>query len=254
MLNNPPLVSIITPVFNSEKYLRLTMESVLNQTYQNWEMILADDCSTDSSYSIAQEFALKDKRFISLRLPKNSGTATARNAALELAAGKYIAFIDSDDLWLPAKLEKQLLFMKENSLVFTFCSYFVIDENGKRNASFGVPEKISYKDLLYTNCVGNLTAIYDAEFYGKVNLTAIRYEDYVLWLSLLKKVKYTLGQTLYLAEYRKYSSSYSSNKLKTIGWQWNIYRKIEKFGFIKSLYYLFFYSFYGVMKYRKLKS
>jgi teichuronic acid biosynthesis glycosyltransferase TuaG len=246
------LVSIIVPVFNAERFLSSAIESVMAQSYINWELILVDDCSTDRSYEIAQTYEKADSRIILMRLNRNSGTAIARSTALERAKGKYIAFIDSDDIWLHEKLETQLKFMNNRKLVFTFSSYYVINEAGVRTSCFDVPGKVSYSDLLHTNSVGNLTAIYDAEFFGKVSLVKRKYEDYILWLDLLKKIPYTYSQREYLAEYRKYGSSYSSNKFKAVIWQWNIYRHVENLNIVKSMYYLIFYTIHGLFKYKKL--
>jgi len=246
------LVSIVMPVFNAERFLSSAIESVMAQSYINWELILVDDCSTDRSYELAQKYEKTDSRIISMRLKRNFGTANARNKAVEMANGKYIAFIDSDDIWSHEKLEKQLQFMKNRKLVFTFSSYYVINEAGARTSYFDVPSRVSYSDLLHTNSVGNLTAIYDAEFFGKVPFVKKRYEDYILWLNLLRKIPYTCAQEEYLAEYRKYDSSYSSNKFKGLVWQWNIYRGIEKINFFKSVYYLICYAFHGLFKYKKL--
>ena len=165
------LVSIITPTYNAEKYIRETLQSVLNQSYQNWEMILADDASTDHTISIIEGFAAKDSRIKLFKLPENRGNGFARNAALEKATGKYIAYLDADDLWFPEKLEKQIQFLKTNNLPFTFSFYDSIDEMGNDlNRRVESPNPLTYKQLFFCNYVGNLTAIYDADYFGKIIL------------------------------------------------------------------------------------
>lgn len=126
------LVSIITPSYNSEKYISNTIESVITQTYQNWEMIIVDDCSTDSSCDIAEKYTQKDSRIKLIKLNKNSGPAKARNRAIKEAKGRYISFLDSDDIWYHRKLEKQVYFMKENDLAVTCSSYYIVDAKGKK--------------------------------------------------------------------------------------------------------------------------
>jgi glycosyltransferase involved in cell wall biosynthesis len=132
MINFSSLVSIITPCYNSARFISETIESVLSQTYQNWEMLIVDDCSTDASYEIVLEYAAKDKRIKAYRMEHNSGAAACRNKAIELSQGEYVAFLDSDDLWLPEKLEKQLQFMQDHNADFSFTEYEHIDEEGKQ--------------------------------------------------------------------------------------------------------------------------
>ena len=153
-----PLVSIITPSYNSAKFILETIQSVQNQTYQNWEMIIVDDCSSDETVSIIDRIANNDGRIQLFKLSKNSGTGMARNTALGKATGKFIAFLDADDLWKPEKLDKQLDFMKANNLPFTFSFYECINEAGKPlNRRIEAPLDLSYTKLIFCNYVGNLT-------------------------------------------------------------------------------------------------
>ncbi|WP_395058151.1 glycosyltransferase family 2 protein, partial [Flavobacterium sp.] len=162
------LVSIITPSFNSEKFIAGTIQSVQNQTYQNWEMIIVDDCSTDKTVSIAEYIANNDNRITVYKLDKNSGTGIARNTGLEKASGKYIAFLDADDLWKPNKLEIQINFLRNNNLPFTFSFYDCINEQGiELNKRVEAPRNLAYRQLFFCNYVGNLTGIYDANYFGK---------------------------------------------------------------------------------------
>lgn len=231
------LVSIITPTFNTEKYIRETLQSVLNQTYQNWEMILVDDASTDLTVSIIEEFAQKDSRIKYFKLPKNSGNGFARNVALEKATGKYIAYLDADDLWFSSKLEKQIQFLKTNNLPFTFSFYDCIDDDGndlKRRVEAPVP--LTYKQLFFCNYVGNLTAIYDADFFGKIKLeSSQKRQDWRLWLTILKQIKTAQTVPESLAFYRIRKDSISSSKFKLIKHNFGVYREFHGYNFLSSV-------------------
>lgn len=248
MYNN--LISIITPSYNSEKFISKTIESVLSQTYTNWEMIIVDDCSPDNSNEIIEEYCKKDSRVKLIKLEKNSGPARARNTAIKEAKGRYIAFLDADDLWLPDKLEKQIKFMNENNLSFTYSAYKLIDEEDNDLGVFIPREELTYEDILKTNDIGCLTAIYDTEKLGKVYMPNIlKRQDYGLWLKILKEIKETKGIVEPLAIYRIRKNSVSSNKLKAAIYQWKIYREVEQLNLIKSLYYFTHYIWNGIKKY-----
>ena len=246
------LVSIITPSYNCEKYLGDTIHSVINQTYYNWEMIIVDDLSNDNSYDLAKEFAKQDSRIKVIKLDKNSGAAVARNKGIEIAKGRYIAFLDSDDLWKPQKLEKQIKFMKQNNYVFTYTAYELINEKNKvLNKKFIPPKKVSYTDMLKTCSIGCLTAIYDTKHLGKVYMPLIKKgQDYATWLKILKMTDYAYGLQEPLAIYRIRSGSVSRNKFRAIKFQWKIYRDVERLGIIYSIYYLLFYIYHGLKKYK----
>ena len=188
------LVSIITPCHNSGKFIAQTIDSVLAQSYVNWEMIIVDDNSQDQSIKIIKGFILKEDRIKLIQFGKNQGAAVARNKGIELAKGRFIAFLDSDDLWLPNKLEKQVQFMKDNSVSFSFSAYQLTDISNNLKGTFEVPFKQSYQDILKTCSIGCLTAMYDTVTFGKVYMPLIkRRQDFGLWLRLLKKVKYAYG-------------------------------------------------------------
>lgn len=242
------LVSIITPSFQSERFIEEAMLSAISQTYQNWEMIIVDDLSTDGSIDIISNYCEKDKRIKLVRSEENVGPAAARNKGIKLAKGRYIAFLDSDDIWLSNKLEVQVSFMEENNLPFTFSSYYTMTENGQKKNCRKAPPKLTYTDLLKTNSIGNLTTIYDASRIGKKYFKDVKHEDYCLWLDMIKDLGVVYGVTTPLANYRVLSSSISSNKLKTISWQWSIYRNIEKLNFFSAAYYLFWYAVYALLK------
>ena len=252
---NNYLVSIIMPNYNGERFLSQTLESVLNQTYQNWELLFIDDGSTDNSVEIAKSYAQKDKRIsISFtQFPKIvKGPASARNTAFSIAKGKYFAFLDSDDIWHKTKLERQLDFMTANNVALCYCWYDVINENNEIVGEVKPITSVNYKELLKDQRIGTLTAIYDAKKYSnlKIDPTDIA-ADLSLWLQILKN-----GETAYciaekLASYRLVSGSLSSNKLKAIGYYWNVVRNIEKLNFFQSSYYFCHYAFRGIFK--KLK-
>jgi glycosyltransferase involved in cell wall biosynthesis len=244
-------VSIITPSYKSERFISQTIESVLAQTYQNWEMIIVDDVSPDNSNKIIEEYIKQDSRIKLIKLEKNSGPAIARNRAIEEAQGRYIAFLDADDLWMPEKLEKQIKFMTDNDLAFTYSSYDLIDEDGNDLGSFVTKEFISYEGMLKTCSVGCLTAIYDTKKLGKVYMPNIlKRQDYGLWLKILKEIKTTKGMLEPLATYRILKNSVSSNKIKAAQYQWKIYREVEKLNIFQSVYYFIQYAYHGVMKYK----
>ena len=245
------LVSIITPSYNSAKFISQAIESVLSQTYTNWEMIIVDDCSPDNSNEIVKKYCNKDSRIKLIKLEKNSGPAVARNRAIQEAKGRYIAFLDADDLWKPKKLEMQIKFMTEKDLVFTYSSYDLVDEEGNSLGTFTTKEKISYKGLLKTCSIGCLTAIYDTQKIGKVYMpNIIKRQDYALWLRILREIRNTQGILRPLAIYRLRKNSISSNKLNAACYQWKIYRDVENFNVFQSVYYFTHYVYNGLLKYK----
>lgn len=228
-----PLVSVIIPTFNSEKFISETILSVMNQTYPNWEIILVDDCSRDETVAIISRFAQSDNRIQVLELSVNSGTGVARNAALTVAKGKYIAFLDADDLWKPEKLDEQINFMQTNKLPFTFSFYDCIDEDGKSlNKRVEAPINLSYRQLFFCNYVGNLTAIYDVSYFGKIPISPIRKrQDWMLWLTVLKKIKIAQPVPESLAYYRIRNDSISTSKFDLIKYNFAVYRTFHGFSF-----------------------
>lgn len=255
-MQNQELVSIITPLYNSEKYVAETIESVLAQTYENWEMLIIDDCSSDNGPKIVKDYAKKDARIKYHKLESNSGPAVSRNRAIELANGKYIAFLDSDDLWKKEKLEKQIKFMKEKDCAFSFTEYEEISDEGKSlNILIKTPKNpISYRKYLLTTPIGCLTAIYDAKKLGKIYMPLIRKrQDAATWLKILKTgVKaYPLKENL--AIYRLRKSSVSSNKINLVKPQWILYREVEKMNYFESLFYLTCTIFTKIFKIKERK-
>jgi len=245
------LVSIITPSHNASEFISDSIESVLAQTYEDWEMIIVDDLSTDDSVEKIESYCNKDSRIKLIKLQKNSGAGVARNRAIKESKGDMIAFLDADDLWMPQKLEKQLAYMKLHNLAFTYSSYHVIDEENNNLTTFYTKPSVTYDSLLKTCSVGCLTAVYDVNKLGKIYMPDMkRRQDYALWLDIFKRIEYAKGLDEPLASYRVGHTSISSNKFKTALWQWKTYRDIEKLSLAKSIYYFGHYIYYGFRKYR----
>lgn len=230
------LVSIITPCFNSEKYVSQAVQSVISQTHQNWELLLIDDCSSDATYSIISNFASQDVRIKAFKLDNNSGAGIARNFAIQKASGNYIAFLDADDLWKPEKLEKQLHFMQTQNLPFTFSFYETIDEAGNlRNDTITTPSKITYKQLYFCNWIGNLTGIYSVDFFGKIPISPIKKrQDWMLWLQIVKQIENAIPVPESLAYYRVREDSISASKWKLIKYNFKVYRNFHQRNFISA--------------------
>ncbi len=232
-----PLVSIITPCYNSQKFIAETIKSVQNQTYTNWEMIIVDDCSTDKTEQIIQNFVQSDSRIHYNQLKCNSGTGIARNEAVKRAKGDYIAFLDSDDLWKPEKLSKQIKFMQEKDLPFTFSFYDCIDEEGiSLNRRVEAPLVLSYYQLFFCNYIGNLCGIYSVDYFGKIPITPFRKrQDWMVWLSILKEIRTARPVPESLAYYRIRENSMSSSKGSLLKHNFGVYRFFHKFNIVVSL-------------------
>jgi teichuronic acid biosynthesis glycosyltransferase TuaG len=230
-------VSIITPAYNSEKFISDTIKSVQNQTYTNWEMIIVDDCSTDKTVEIIQEFMDNDPRIHLIKLNTNSGTGIARNTALQVVNGRYIAFVDADDLWKPEKLSKQIDFMETNNLAFTFTFYDLINEEGQLlNRRIEAPKNLSFRQLFFCNYVGNLTGIYDANALGKIAISSIRKrQDWMVWLTILKQIKTAKPVPESLAFYRIRKNSLSTSKTALLKHNYAVYRQFHKYTVFVSL-------------------
>jgi len=250
------LISIVTPIYNSKKYLPQCIESVLKQTYGNFEHILIDDCSTDESAKIVKEYQSTDSRIKFLSLEKNGGAGVARNKAIEMAKGRFIAFLDADDYWDENKLQNQLDAMLETGEALAYTSYFVVDENSKRKYLRNVPAQTTYSDILKNCYIFCSTAMYDTQQLGKVYMPVIRRrQDWVLWIRILQKVKTSLGVQRPLVYYREGNESLSKNKLKLVKVNFNVYRKELKFSNFKSLCYMiqFLYTYFIYKRTSKVK-
>lgn len=244
---DPELVSVIMPSHNSAHFIEETIRSVIAQTYANWELIVVDDCSTDNTLEITRALAARDSRIQSIVLAENGGSAVARNTAIEAATGRYIAFLDSDDIWAPQKLERQIAFMQETGSPFTYASYERMTEAGEKISFVHVPAKVRYSGLLKKNVIACLTAVYDTKQLGKVLMPLIRKgQDYGLWLMLLKRIDHARGLDEVLGRYRIREQSISSNKLESSTWVWRIYREVMQLSLPVALYYFSFYAATGI--------
>jgi teichuronic acid biosynthesis glycosyltransferase TuaG len=250
-------ISIITPAYNSAAYIAETIESVLEQTYDNWEMIIVDDYSTDSTYRVVKNFCEKDERIILIRLEENSGAALARNTALQNAKGRFITYLDSDDLWHSQKLEKQVTFMLEKSCGFCCVSYEVIDNEGnKKNKSVFMVERLDYHGYLTNNLIQTVGVMVDRQLVpGKALIMPDmrRRQDAATWFQILKTGNDCYGMIEVLAKYRRAKNSLSSNKFKAVKGTWKLYRTIEKLPLHYACYCFACYAILAVSKrlYRK---
>lgn len=246
------LVSIIVPVYNSERFINDTIKTVKEQTYENWELLLINDCSTDNSKKIIEKYIKEDKRIKLIDLESNSGAATARNTGINKSNGKYVAFLDADDLWDNKKLEKQIKFMKENNYTFTFTGYEFADEEGKGNGKIvRVPNKINYKQALKNTTIWTSTVIFDVQKLGKelIQMPNVkRGQDTATWWKVLKKIDNAYGINEVLSYYRRTNESLSANKLKALKRTWNLYRNVEKLNIFYSFYNFCWYVFNAVRR------
>jgi glycosyltransferase involved in cell wall biosynthesis len=244
------LVSIITPTYNCGPFIAETIASAQAQTYTNWEMIIVDDCSTDNTKAIVDEIAEKDPRVKYYCLEENSGAAVARTRAMELAEGEYMAFLDSDDLWLPEKLEMQIAFMRDNGYAFSCTAYEQIDEDSNPlGRVIKTVKKTDYNRLLLDCPVGNSSVMYSVEQMGKFEVPNIRKRnDDALWLQMLKKEKYIYGMPTVLMRYRIRRNSISSNKLKVVKYHWIRYREIEHLNVFRSAFHICYWCFLKVFR------
>lgn len=243
------LVSIIMPSYNTGRFIKESIESVLAQTYQNWELLIVDDCSTDNTDEVVKPF-LVDPRIFYIKNEKNSGAAVSRNRALREAKGKWIAFLDSDDLWEPEKLEKQIVFMEKHGYHFSYTNYIEIDEDSRPNGNSVTGPKRITKHGMYNYCwMGCLTVMYDAQIVGLVQIADIKKNnDYAMWLKVCQKANcYLLDEML--AKYRKRSGSISNHGYtKLIKWHYKLYREAEKKGPVSSAVLMTRNLFFGVIK------
>ncbi len=244
------LVSIITPTYNCAKFIAKTINSVQAQTYKNWELIIVDDRSQDNTKEIVEGFIKNDPRIKYHLLEVNSGAAVARTTAMKLASGSYMAFLDSDDIWMPDKLERQLKWMQDNDHAFSCTAYEQIDEDDKPLGKvIKTIKKTNYNRLLLDCPVGNSSVVYDVEKMGKFEVPNIRKRnDDALWLQMLKKEKYIWGMPDVLMRYRIRKNSISSNKFSVIKYHWKLYREIEHLSVLRSLFHIIWWCVIKVLK------
>ncbi|WP_394757896.1 glycosyltransferase family 2 protein [Flavobacterium sp.] len=246
------LVSIITPTYNSAKYIAETIQSVQNQTHRNWQMIIVDDCSKDETVEIIQNFMDEDSRIHLFQLNKNSGAAKARNFGIEKVTGKYMTFLDADDIWFADFIENSIKTINEKKINFVFSSYKRSNEELEFIYSdFIVPEKVTYTDILKTNSISCLTAFINVEALGiKKMPDVLKRQDMGLWLQYLKEIPFAYGIQEPKAIYRIRENSLSRNKKNLLKYQWQFYREVEKISFLSSIYYMLHWMYRGFMKYR----
>jgi glycosyltransferase involved in cell wall biosynthesis len=241
--------SIITPIYNGENFLEETLTSILNQTYNEWESILVNDNSTDGSLSIAEKYAKLDPRFKIINLGTSHGAAKARNIGIEAAKGRFIAFLDSDDIWVNDKLDKQINYMIVNKVGFTYTNYSQFGEASNSDVNIYAPKKINYSQLIKANYIGCLTVVYDTSEKGKFYfpLTKKRH-DFALWLIMLKKFDYAYNVCETLARYRIHGNSLSSNKKDAFQSYFQILHNIEKVNKVVAFYYTIRFCFISIAK------
>ncbi|OOE51753.1 glycosyltransferase family 2 protein [Salinivibrio kushneri] len=248
-LDEKPLVSIIMPSFNCEDTITESLYSVLNQVYKYWELIIVDDASTDDTWRVVSRFSDEYGRIKAYSNSDNKGAGWCRNFAIEKAKGRFIAFLDSDDLWKENKLDKQISFMLENDYAFTYTYYERFDGSDLLDI-VKAPLEIDYNQLLYSNVIGCLTAVYDTKRLGKRYMPLIRKrQDMALWLDILKDIPTAYCLPEILASYR-YNNGMSANKLKVLSYQWELYRKVIGLGLMKSLLVFSVYAYKGFLKHR----
>ena len=245
-----PLVSIVTPTYNSEAYIGNAILSILNQTYKNWELLISDDCSSDSTVNIVKKYCKQYPNIRLFKLSENSGPGIARNKALENASGKYIAFLDSDDEWVPIKLEEQVAFMEKYIAAISFTGYSLMDNNLQIiKSQIKVPFSVNFSQYLKTTIIGMSTSMINREMVGDFRLNKIRSrQDGVLWIELLKRGHIAYGLNKQLVKYRIRKNSVSANKLKAIFRIWYIYRKYAGLNIVRTSYYFTFYIFNNIMR------
>lgn len=239
------------PCHNGEKYIRDAINSVLSQTYTDWELLIVDDNSSDNSVNVIEDFCKKDERIKLLRTEKSTGLpATARNVGINAACGRFIAFLDCDDIWLPVKLEHQIPLFETKNVAVVFSYYAKMNGEGDFfNRLVSSPFVVTYDYLLKGDCIGNLTGVYDTKKCGKVFQKEIHHEDYEMYLAILKQGFYAMNTNSFEAFYRVQKSSVSANKFKTMGWHWNILRNEQKLPFFKAVKYFLHYAVKGFLKF-----
>ena len=250
-MQNVDIISVIVPCYNSQDTISEAIHSVISQTIPNWELLICDDCSTDNTVPIVKEFVKQDARIRYFTTGVNTGSPSRpRNLGIERAKGEYIAFLDSDDIWLPNKLEDQLAFMQSHGYDFVYSNYEKMSWEGRReNRIVKAKDASSYRDILKTNEIPCLTVLLGKKLLKDVRFKSIPKEDYACWLDILRKgyTAYNTGKVH--AVYREAKQSRSSNKFKMFKEQWYILREVEKIKFFPALYFLAIYAVRGFAKY-----
>lgn len=251
-MEHTPLVSVIMPAYNAARFIEESIRSVRNQTVTDWELIVADDCSADETCEIVKRLAVEDSRIRLIHNEVNSGVAKTRNRALDLVRGKYAAFLDSDDIWYPEKLQKQMALLEEKQADLSYTSYRLVKAEDKEPISiYRVPEKTAFEDMLSQNRVGCSTVLMTRELADGFRFGLEYYhEDYVLWLQMLQSGARFAGLTEVQVDYRFYPTSKAGNKLTSAKHRWDIYRRYLKLPCLKSTCCMARYALAGMKKYR----
>ena len=245
------LVSVIVPAYSAAAYIERTIESVRAQSYPHWEMLVADDCSPDATRALVRHWAARDERIRLIELERNGGPAAARNAALQRAQGRWIAFLDSDDLWLPQKLERSLAHARERRAALVFTGYRRISHDGSRTGAYiGVPATLTYRQLLGNTAIATSTVLIDRAVAGDVRMERVYYDDFACWLSILKRGHVAHGLDEDLMRYRVLAQSVSRNKGRSAREVWKTYRAVERLGILPAAWHFSRYAINAMRKYR----
>lgn len=245
------LVSVVIPVYNAEKFLADTLETVLNQTYSNWELLLIDDCSKDNSVEIIRQYASKDARIKLFRQNQNGGSALARNKGIKEAKGRFICFLDADDKWINDKLKNQVEFMMLNKCEFSFTAYQFANENCIPNGAIvKVPKTVNYKQALKNTTISTITVMFDMNNISKkeIYMPNIKSEDTATWWKILRTGRTAYGIQGVMSYYRRTANSLSANKIEAIKRIWNLYRNVENLNILFSAYNFVFWAFNAVKR------
>lgn len=246
------LVSIIMPAYKAAGVISQSIQSVLDQTYQNWELIITDDCSPDHTVEVVRGWCKRDERITLIEAPVNGGPATARNLSLRQARGRWIAFLDSDDLWLPQKLERQLTFHIRQQAKISFTEFRRMHADG---AGFGrvvkIPIELTYRQLLGNTGIATSTVLVDRRLTGTFSMKKIFYDDFGCWLDILRSGGRASGLREDLMRYRVMSESVSRNKRRSAIEVWKTYRNVEELGLLESSFYFASYAARAALKYRQ---
>jgi teichuronic acid biosynthesis glycosyltransferase TuaG len=244
-------VSIVTPAYKAAAYIGKTIESVLAQTHSDWEMLVVDDCSPDDTRAAVRAYCERDSRVRLIEQAKNGGPGLARQAAVEKAAGRYVAFLDSDDFWMPRKLERQLAFMKASGASFSFTGFRRISADGSRvGRQIRVPPRLSYGALLGNTAIATSTALIDRERTGPFRMVNTYYDDFALWLEITRRGFPAFGLDEDLMRYRVVGGSVSRNKGRSARMVWRTYREVERLGFAHASWCFVRYAMNATLKYR----
>jgi teichuronic acid biosynthesis glycosyltransferase TuaG len=248
---NDQLVSIITPAYKAARIMPATIESVLAQTWPHWEMLVADDCSPDDTREVVRAWSARDPRIQLIPLQRNGGPAAARNAALAQARGRWIAFLDSDDLWLPTKLERSIAFAQQQQAALVYTGFRRISADGSQVGRYiAVPPRLAYRQLLGNTAIATSTVLIDRAQTGDIRMQSVFYDDFVCWLGILKRGLVARGLDQDLMRYRVMQQSVSRNKKRSAQEVWKTYRQVEGLGLLPSCWYFANYAARAFLKYR----